>query len=710
MPAGYDRFTRGRGRGTDSRGSRPSKAASNSSGSGSKNSSGVEGPDPDGATGFPFATVARVSVRPLTPEILWRFRRAAPPVPAPDGSFAIVAVTDHPENDPITVLYRVVPGGDPRPLTSRERSSSSPAVSPDSGTVAFTRKPEGADHAQLALLPVDGGEARIVTDLPLGVADPRWLPDGSGVLFLAHVLREAPHVDATRDALEARKERRVTGKATEDRVYRFWDRWLSDGNVSHIMRYDLATDAVTDLLPGWTQWFDLMDPAGSWDVSPDGTEVAFAAAVVIEADGRVQAALFTAPTDGSGTAARVTDGDGNESRPRYSPDGALLVYGWQEQIDYYGEPWKLVRRDRATGEEAVLTAAWDRSAEQWEFAGDATLVLAAEDDARKHLYRMGLEPGVPDRIVEGGWVAGPRPAADGYVYYSYDTLREPADAWRVPLAGGDPQRLTSFNAELLAEVDLGDVEEVRFAGANGDEMQAWLVFPPGHDRAQPAPLVQNIHGGPHGIYGDHWFYRWNAQAFAAGGYVIAMVNFHGSSSWGADFAESIQGDWATMPAADVEAGTDHLVAAGLADTERMAIMGGSYGGYLVAWLIGHTDRYQAAVCHAGVTNLLGQYATDGTQGRERAMGAHAWEDVDKVLSTSPTANFEVLETPTLVIHGEKDYRVVVDQGLELYGMLKAKGVPARLLYYPDEGHWILRKPNSLQWYAEVLGWLGRWLA
>ncbi len=663
----------------------------------------------DSETPTPLASVGRVSVRPLTPEILWRLRRVGAPVPAPDGSYVIVPVTDHPGDEGTTVLYRVDPGGAaPMPLTTAQRSSSQPAISPDGRTVAFVRKPDGGEHLQLALLPVDGGEARIVTDLPLGAADPRWLPDGSGVLFLGQVLREAPDITATREVLAVRGERKETGKVTEERLYRFWNRWLSDGNVSHIMRYDLATGDVTDLLPGWTSWFDLMEPSGTWDVSPDGSEVVFSAAVTLERE-VVGYSLFAAPTDGSGATRRIGERPGNQWQPRYAPDGACIVYGWQETVDYYGEPWKLVRHDIASGAETVLTARWDRSAEQWEFAGEETLVVVAEDDARKHLYRTGLEPSVPEQVVAGGWVSALRTGGDGRAYYSLATLAAPPEAWRVPITGGEPQRLTAFNADVLAEVDLGDVAEIRFPGARGDEIQAFVVYPPGHDPSQPAPLVNQIHGGPHGLFGDQWSYRWNAQTFAAAGYVVVMVNFHGSSSWGADFAESIHGDWATMPAADVEAATDRLVADGVADPERMAIIGGSYGGYLVAWLIGHTDRYQAAVCHAGVVNLLGQYATDGTQGRERAMGAHAWEDIAQVLSVSPTANLEVLETPTLVVHGEKDYRVVVDQGLELYGMLKAKGVPARLLFYPDEGHWILRKPNSLQWYREVLGWLGRHL-
>jgi dipeptidyl aminopeptidase/acylaminoacyl peptidase len=206
-----------------------------------------------------------------------------------------------------------------------------------------------------------------------------------------------------------------------------------------------------------------------------------------------------------------------------------------------------------------------------------------------------------------------------------------------------------------------------------------------------------------------WHWRWNTQVFAAAGYVVAAVNFHGSSSWTNDFARRIQGSWGDEPSADVLAATDHLLARGFIDPERMAIAGGSYGGYLVAWLLGRTDRFKAAICHAGVTNLLGQYATDVTYGRRAAFGGEPWDDMEPIRRWSPTEHLAAALTPTLVIHGEQDYRVVVTQGLELYGILKAKGVEARLVYYPDEGHWILKPQNSLHWYGEFLGWLERHL-
>ncbi len=650
----------------------------------------------------------------LTPELLWSIRRVGQPEVAPDGSFVIVPVTDHDidANEGTTRLYRVAAEGgrQHRPLTAPGADSTAPAISPDGTRLAFVRKLSRKEDGQLYVMPLDGGEPRRLTDLPLGAGAPRWLPDGSGLVFAAPLYEEAPSVEGTRALAAQLADRPVKAVATEDRVYRYWDRWLAGGRLHHLFRIDVDVDGgePVDLTPDVATFLTLEDPAGSWDIAPDGREIAFEANATARPFDRLQTAVHTVPVDGGAPRRLSAELPASQRRPRYSPDGRHIVFGMQREWDFYADRVRLVRHDRATGAETVLTEEWDRSASAWEFSGDR-LVIAAEDRGRINLYTLPLEVAEPAQLVRGGYAHGPRPAG-GQVYFRLESLTSPAVVARVPLAGGPPETVADFNAELLAGVEMGKTEEVEFAGADGDTVSAFVVYPPGFDPGRTWPLLHDIHGGPHSISGDHFHYRWNPQVFAAPGYVVVMVNFHGSSSWGQDFAASIHGAWGEMPAADVLAATDHMVERGFIDPDRMAIAGGSYGGYLVAWLIGQTDRFAAAICHAGVTNLVGQYASDITQGRPRSMGATAWEDVAAVQRWSPTNHTAAMTTPTLVIHGEKDYRVVVTQGLELYGILKAKGVPARLVYYPDEGHWILKPQNSLHWYGEFLGWLDRWLS
>ncbi len=652
--------------------------------------------------------------QPITASQLWDLRRVGQPAPAADGSFLVVPVTHYTADDgkPRTALHRVpTAGGDSEQLTSAEANSAGPVLSPDGQHLAFVRTTEGDDHGQLAVMRLDGGEARVVTDLPLGITEARWLPDATAIVVLAPLLIDAADVDGTLSLLEGLDEQKVKAKVTEDRVYRFWDHWLVGGSVHHLLRVDLHDGAITELMPGSTAWFDLDDPAGEWDVSPDGAEVAFSVTVSTPPHDPLQWAVLVAPTDGSEAPHPVVaDLPARQIRPRYSPDGAAILYGIQREYDFYADPIRLVRYDRETGTETFLTDDWDRSATGWEFTPDsATIVLAAEEHARLSLFTMPAAGGMPALLVKGGWAHGPRPAADGNVYFRIESLRAPAEVARVPLSGGEVERITGFNDTALEAIEMGAVEELEFAGAQGDPIQAFLVYPPSYEEGRAYPLVHLIHGGPHGAFGDQFHPRWNAQAFAAPGYVVALVNFHGSSGWGYDFATGIHGAWGDMPTTDVLAATDELVRRGVADPERMAITGGSYGGYLVSWLIGQTDRFAAAVCHAGVTNLIGQYGSDITQARARSMGANVWDDTDAVLRWSPTAHTENVTTPTLVIHGELDYRVLHTQGLELYGILKAKGVPSRLVFYPDENHWVLKRHNSEHWYGEVLGWLERYL-
>ncbi|MBN2113464.1 MAG: S9 family peptidase [Acidimicrobiia bacterium] len=650
-------------------------------------------------------------MRPITPQDLWKLRRVGQPEPLPGGEAAVVPITqyDAAENRGRTRLHLVTAAGESRPLTREDADSTAPAVDPTGRRLAFIRKSGEDDPGRLCVMRLDGGEAQCLTEFPLGAVAPRWLPDGSALLVWSPVYRDHPGLDATRAERDARKQSKVKARVTEDRIYRYWDRWLTGGEVHHLFRVDATTGEAADLTPGWTCPIDFEEAGTGYDVSPDGRQVVFHALAVDPPYDDLRFGVYTLDLDGGAPALVDPDGPPSQRRPRYAPDGAALLYGVQyDWPGFYADRIRLVRLDLESGERTGLTEDWDRSPTGWEFTPDgAQIVFAAEDDARCSLFAIPAGGGVPRVLAPGGWVHGPRPVADGRVWCRVESLTRPAEVAIV--AAGRLEAVGHHNDDLLAALDMGVTEEVRFPGADGAEIQMWVTYPPGFDAGRRWPLVHNIHGGPHGVNGDQWHWRWNAQVFAAAGYVVAAVNFHGSSSWSNEFARGIQGAWGDKPTADVLAATDHLLGRGFIDPGRMAIAGGSYGGYLVAWLIGQTDRFRAAICHAGVTNLLGQYATDITHGRRAAFGGEPWHDMEPIRRWSPTESLADVVTPTLVIHGEQDYRVVVTQGLELYGILKAKGVEARLVYYPDEGHWILKPQNSLHWYGEFLGWLERYL-
>jgi dipeptidyl aminopeptidase/acylaminoacyl peptidase len=289
-----------------------------------------------------------------------------------------------------------------------------------------------------------------------------------------------------------------------------------------------------------------------------------------------------------------------------------------------------------------------------------------------------------------------------------DAIDHPPEL-RVHPPGAAARRIESFNDSLMAAHATGRSEETTVRGALGDDVQVWITYPPDFDPKKKWPLLQVIHGGPHTAFGDAWHFRWNMQVFAAQGYVVAAVNYHGSSSFGYAFKDSITHRWGELELQDVEAATDALLKKPWIDRKRVFASGGSYGGFMVAWMNGHVapGRYRAYVCHAGCFDWTAMFADDAYTWHAKELGAWYWDDMARVHAQSPHAFAGAMATPTLVVHGALDYRVPDQQGLAYYNTLKARGVDARLLWFPDENHWVLKPRNSRLWYGEFFGWLAR---
>lgn len=691
--------------------------------------------------------------RPLSTDDLWALPRVGSPVPSPDGEYLLVPVTTYSmETNEGTTRLWLVPsvaekagaGGakDPaRVLTTSDASTGRPAMSPDGRQVAFVRKPllraggKGApDHAdvtQLHIMPTTGGEPTRVTDLPLGAAEPRWFPDGRRVAFVALVYRDALTIEQAAERKKAIAEDPVTAHVTEDRVFRMWDKWVTDGRVHHIFVLDVETGELMDVTPTSTCWISVMEIDEPFFISPDGKEIAFTACASRPPHSPILWSTFTVrvparvrPRGRVGAPKRLTPASfARGERPVYSPDGKYIVYGMQREIDFYADRVRLVAFDRKKRTHTVLTEAWDRSAERWSFGDDGkTLYFLAETHARTAIYSLDLTAAVRDpegtRPVErlrGGTFGAPEVVGDR-IYMTRSSLGAPPEVHSCRTTGRTLRRVTAFTEPVMRQVERSEIDEFIFDGHGNDPVQMFLVYPPGVKKpaegrkpAKKRPLVHLVHGGPHGVFGDTWHWRWNAQRVAADGYVTALVNFHGSTSWGHRFTSSILGRWGDQPYEDVMRATDELIERGIADPRRMAVAGGSYGGYLVSWIAAKTDRFSCIVNHAGVCDFQPQFASDFTQGRPRSMGGELWDHIEGLDRYNPMRHASGFRTPMLVLHGERDYRVPYVQGLEIYAVYKAMGLPARLVVYPDEGHWILKPRNSAHWYGEVLAWLARWV-
>jgi len=654
----------------------------------------------------------------LSVDDLWKCERVAGLSLAPDGAAAVCSLTSYSmeTNKSAASLWLLSTfGGRPRRLTHCGEKDGQPAWSPRGDRIAFVarREQQGRkdDSPQLYVIAPDGGEAQRVSDYAPGIEAFKWFPDGKRIAFVAWVWPDAKGAKAQAKRWHEFKERKESGYATSEAQYRYWDHHVPMGRVAHLHVLDVASGKVTDLFEGTPYQLTRGDlDANGFDVAPDGGRIVFPfdpqpeqrldhVKVLVEL--QLKSGRFdTVAAD------PAWDFDG----PRYSPDGQRIAFSASHQGRKHTMPGHLAVLERGgRGDWNVLSADWDHSvhgALRWHPDG-GSVYLAAEERARNHLWRFDLATRSASRVVEGGWLQSFDVAAD-VVVSAADAMDHPArvHAWRDGVPG---RRLEDFNDALLAGLRLGRHEDRNVKGARGDDVQMWVVYPPGFDPKKKYPVLHSIHGGPHAASGDTFHYRWNNHVFAAQGYVVACVNYHGSSGFGYDFLDSITHRWGEYEQQDIEAGTDWLLAQPWADRRRVFASGGSYGGYMVAWLNGHVapGRYQAYVCHAGCFDWVGMFAEDAYAWFPKELGASYWDDMAKVHAQSPHAFAGAMRTPTLVIHGALDYRVPDAQGLAYYNTLKARGVDARLLWFPDENHWILKPRNSKLWYEEYFDWLAR---
>ena len=662
------------------------------------------------ASALPRATAQEKE--PFNPETMWEMKRPGNPVVSPDGIWTAFTVSDYDieGNSSSSYIYMVnAETGELRQLTHTGQDSG-PAWSPSGDKLAFvSRRHDGP--GQIYILDFSkGGEAFKVTDLPVGVYGVQWFPDGEKLAFAANILPEYNgDWDQHRELQKEMDESKVTAKVTENNMYRYWDRWLTDGHVSRLFTVDLESKEVVDLMPGNGNFFGLMGGV-SYDISPDGGTIAVSKNSTRPPYERLNHAIYLVPTDGTGRLTNITeDNPANDSDPVYSPDGRYILYGAQSIYHFYADKVVMIKYDTQTGDRTRLTDHIDLSTEQWFWSEDGeSIYFMAADRAMKSIFRMPAAAGADhEEIFRGGTNNGAALAGD-FLVFNHHNLSAPPEVYRTDMAG-NALKLTGFNDEHVENTHWGEIENVTYKGANDADIQMFINYPPDYDPNKKYPMVVMIHGGPHSIFGDSFHFRWNSQLFAAEDYIVILPNFHGSTSFGQEFVKSIHGNHSELPFRDIMKATDYMIDRGLVDEDRIAATGGSYGGYMVSWIAGHTDRFAALINHAGVYDLHLQFASDYSANRKYQYGGSPWENFDQLNSINPSQFAHNFSSPMLVIHGELDYRVPVAHGFMVYNIYKNMGLDARLVYYPDENHWILNPQNSLHWYDEFYGWLERYL-
>jgi dipeptidyl aminopeptidase/acylaminoacyl peptidase len=663
-----------------------------------------------GAALLSLAALAQTK-RPLTFDDLMAIKRIGDAQISPDGSRVVYVVTDVDKNlnrGKRSVWAVPSSGGSSQQLITSDKNDYSPRWSADGKWIAFLSTREGAP--QIFVAGADGSNPRKVTGVPEGVGEFIWSPDGKTFAFTTDVYPECGNLNCVAKRAEAEEKSKIKAVIADRLLYRHWDSFKR-GKRSHLFVVPSEGGEPKDLTPGDYDVppFSLGDPT-AFDFAPDSSEIIFARNTDKVEATSTNNDLFIVSVSG-GEARRITGNNpGSDTTPRYSPDGKYIAYRSQSRNGYESDRFRLMLYDRKAGTSKELSTGFDRWAGELVWAPDGqSIFIVAEDRGRELIGVASVNGGVKPLIADTA-SSGISLSSDGKTLaFTRSSLASPAEVFAANSNGGGARQLTQVNASLLAQLDLSKAEDFEYDGALKSKIHGFIVKPPQFDKSKKYPMVLLIHGGPQGAWLDSWGYRWNPQMWAARGYVTVLINPHGSTGYGQAFTEQISGDWGGAVYEDLMKGVDHVIKLGYVDPNRMGAAGGSYGGYMVNWILGHNDRFKALVSHAGVYNLTSMYATEELWFTDWEFKGTPWDNPELYAKWSPHLSAKKFKTPTLVVHGELDYRVPVGEGLQLFSTLQRKGVPSKLLYYPDEGHWILKPQNSELWFNTVLDWFDQWL-
>jgi len=596
-------------------------------------------------------------------------------------------------------------GGEARRLTTHPKSDSRGRFSADGRQVAFVSSRDGAP--QVYLIDLSGGEPRKVTALPGGASGVSWI-DGKTLLVASDVYPSCG-ADAECDKKLSDAPSPSSVREYDELLFRHWDTW-EDARRSHLLVVSLDGAVQADLTPGGRDVpaFSLGGP-DDYAVSPDGKEVCFARNDDPVPATSTNAELWVVRATG-GAPRKISGSPGSDSGPQYSPDGTRIAFRAQMRAGYEADRWRLMVYERS-GAVRSLTDAFDRQVDSFAWSADGkTLYFIASDSGRDPLFAVPAAGGPVRKLADGGFGDVLAVAGGRSLVVSQSSLTRPTELYTLGTGDGSLKPLTRVNDAFLGPFGLRGGESASYTGSAGKTVQAWIVTPADFDPAKKYPLLVLIHGGPQGSWTDSWSYRWNPQVFANAGYVVFAPNPRGSIGWGQEFIDDINGDWGGRAYEDVMKGVDFAQSLPYVDAARTAAAGASYGGYLVAWIAGHTDRFKALVDHDGVFDLVSMYgSTEELWFTDWEFKGPYWEHPEMYERWSPSRFVSHFKTPTLVIHGELDYRVPLEQGLGMFTALQRRGVPSKLLVFPDENHWVLKPLNSIRWYQEVIEWLDRWV-
>jgi dipeptidyl aminopeptidase/acylaminoacyl peptidase len=711
---------------------------------------------------------------PFTFEDMMKLKRVDEPVPSPDGKWVVFSATDVDlEANTKTSHLWIVPasGGESKRLNETSIHEERPRFSPNGKKLIWTSKATDPTQVWMCDFNSDSGtlagSPHQVTNISTGADGAIWSPDGKNIVFTSDVYPDCKDDACNKQRDAELKKSKVKAKIFTRLFYRHWNAFTefkrshlfvvsADSVVAAVVstgepnKQALETSASTtprDLTPGDHDVPPFhLGGQDMYAISPDGQELAYTSNIDEVEATSTNNEIFVVPMSG-GTPRKISTSPGADETPLYSPDGKYLAWRSQARAGFESDKWRLMVQDRQSGKTRDLTEKFERSVGGFTWGlqlsftfedhgeqrigtasvsqtvyGNNAWVGTAPVSQTVHGYNAwewkpaNIDPAHIDNLMWGGGFQTPP-----VLYYTKMSIAASDEIWasEAPKDPKHPIRLTHMNDALLSQIDMQPLEPFTFKGANDEEVQGFMVKPPGFDPNKKYPLKFLIHGGPQGAWGNDWTYRWNAELFAVGnpesfrgqgGYVVVMINFHGSTGYGQKFTDSISGDWGGKPYIDLMKGLDYVEKTyPFIDKNREAALGASYGGYMANWLLGHTNRFKCIVSHDGMFNAESAFGTtEELWFPNWEFGGPPWKNREKYRRYSPHEYAANFKTPTLVVHGQLDYRLDVSQGFDLFTTLQTLKVPSKMLYFPDEGHWVLKPQNSRLWYKTVNDWVDQW--
>jgi len=659
-----------------------------------------------------FTGIYSQSPKPLQPEYLSKIKKVSDPQVSPDGKWIAytISVADLEENNSNSDIWLIpVSGGTPRQLTTSPKSDSSPRWSPDGKQIAFISSRD--DIGNIYILPVNGGEARKLTNSQTALSSPIWSKDGKYILCKSRVL---PKDKKNRENWTKKQLSKCNARTIDRLLFREWDQWLGDER-NHLFLVNTSDGTMKDLTPNDSD-VPPVSLAGNhpYDISPDSREICFV---------RNDDAVLATSTNHdvflldlvSGKEEKITDNPALDREPHYSPDGRYIAYKSMSKPGYEADRQCLMVFDRKSKNHIVLTDNLDHSVRQILWAPDSKLIyFTCLEQGRCAIYSVDMKKNIK-KITSDGYNENIAVTAgnDHLVFLrSYNHMPKEVFSLALKRKNAKVTQLTFANEEFLKEFDLVKLEDFWFTGAEGTRVHGFLQRPPAFDPGNKYPVVLCIHGGPQNMWGDRFMTTWfTFQMVSSPGYVGVFINPRGSSGYGSKFREQISKDYGGRAMTDLMNGLDYVIQHyDFADGNKVAAMGGSFGGYAVNWFLGHTDRFKCLISHAGLYNLVSFYgSTEELWFPAWDLGETPWDEPELYNKWSPHHHAKKFRTPTLVIHCEQDYRVLYSESLQLFTALQRQGIPSRLVIFPDEGHVIKGHQNNVRWWKEMHRWLHMYL-